>query len=204
VTYQSTVSLGSGASISLLAPTQMQALAIPRDAKAQVESSLTVVSGEYDAIRAKVVQGFNGGDWLGNGITSASAAADPKHSTALGLANDSAGVLVKYTYYGDSNLSGDVSLDDFAQFLDGFDNKAAANWGGGDFNFSGSVDLNDFDLFLSGLRGQGSASQELLDALRTFAKDNGFDVDLSAVPEPVCLHLFVLGAMGLAVRRRRM
>jgi hypothetical protein len=204
ITYQSTVTLGSGASIAFASPANVQSLNLPVDAKAQVESSLTISGGDYDATRSRVAQGFNGGDWRGNGITSASAAADPKHASGLGVADDSAGVLVKYTYYGDSDLSGTVNLEDFTQFRSGFDHTATAEWGSGDFNYSGGVDVHDFDLFLAGLRGQGYVSSDLFDALRTFTSDNGIDVDLTtAVPEPIALHIVALGAAGVAVRRRR-
>jgi hypothetical protein len=57
---------------------------------------------------------------------------------------DDTAVLVKYTYYGDANLSGGVTLQDF--------NRLAANFGGsprrwvhGDFDFDASVTLPDFN-----------------------------------------------------------
>jgi hypothetical protein len=70
----------------------------------------------------------------------------------------SSDILVKYTYYGDADLSGDVTLDDFTQFLNGYQTQSPAtnNWLNGDFDFSGSVTLDDFTQFLYGLQNQGT------------------------------------------------
>src|SRR4029077_7324199 len=101
------------------------------------------------AVQALVTQGFNGGDWAGNGITSSSAQNEPNGLTALGYAANSDlnastfkgvnltgnEILIKYTYYGDADLSGVVDLDDFNQFLFGYQNHATATqtWLNGDF-----------------------------------------------------------------------
>jgi hypothetical protein len=166
-------------------------------------SGLVAQGESYAAIESKVKQGFNGGDWRGDGITSSVAASDPRGATALGMADDPAGVLVKYTLYGDADLNNVVDVDDFSNFTSGFNSSATSNWAGGDFNYSDQVDVTDFDLFLAGLRGQGYASPDLFDALRTFTTDHGIQVDLSTVPEPAVLHIVVLGTVGWITRRRR-
>ena len=70
---------------------------------------------------------------------------------------DATSVLVKYTYYGDADLSGQVTLDDFGQFLNGFQNQStvAQTWLNGDFDYSGLVTLDDFGQFLHGFQNQG-------------------------------------------------
>ncbi len=115
---------------------------------------------------------FNNGNWNGAGgaITSGSAAADASRLTALGYGSNAdlhkssfAGVtnltpddvLVKYTYYGDSDLSGVTTLDDFTLFLNGYQN-AGTDWFRGDYDYSGVVTLDDFTLFLRGYQGQGA------------------------------------------------
>jgi hypothetical protein len=125
------------------------------------------------AVQGLVSAGFHGGDWLGaGGITSSAAAAEPQGRTALGYADNAelglaefAGVtgltgneiLVKYTYYGDSDLSCVVDLDDFSQFLNGYQNPGtvAPTWLNGDFDLSGVIDLDDFSQFLFGYQNQG-------------------------------------------------
>src|SRR4029079_80368 len=63
-------------------------------------------------------------------------------------------VLVRYTYTGDADLSGGVTLDDFTLFLDGYQNRKST-WSAGNFDYGGLVTLDDFTLFLSGYQRQG-------------------------------------------------
>jgi hypothetical protein len=123
------------------------------------------------AVKALVAATFNGGNWTGaSGIGSSNAANDPSHITALGYgsnaelnktsfdgvtgltAND---VFVKYTYYGDSDLNGATTLDDFTLFLNGYQN-AGTSWSRGDYDYGGTVTLDDFTLFLLGYQNQGA------------------------------------------------
>jgi hypothetical protein len=136
---------------------------------------MVIKSGSVSLIQSKIVAGFHGGDWLGaGGITSSTAAANPAGTTALGYAANAdlgastfAGVtgltakdvLVRYTYYGDADLDGRVTLDDFSQFLNGYQMQSAAtnNWLNGDFDYDGKVTLDDFSQFLYGYQKQGAA-----------------------------------------------
>lgn len=123
-------------------------------------------------VAAMVKRGFNGGSWLGaSGITSSAAAANPRtalaavdnalrHATAFAGVGGLTGtqVLVKYTYTGDADLGGTVTLDDFTLFLGGYQTPAAGKtWFAGDFDYSGQATLDDFTLFLYGYRNQSSA-----------------------------------------------
>src|SRR5205814_6038367 len=121
----------------------------------------------------QITSGFNGGAWNGAGINSSTAAADANGLTAIGYASNAdygassfKGVtglnandmLVRFTYYGDADLSGDVTIDDFTQFLNGYQTQSAAtnNWLNGDFDYSGTVTLDDFTQFLYGYQNQGA------------------------------------------------
>ncbi len=123
-------------------------------------------------VQAAIAAGFNSGNWNGLGLVSSAAANDPARTTALGVATAAdisrtsfAGVsdlaptdvLVRYTYYGDTDLSGVTTLDDFTLFLSGYQSQAAdkKTWAFGDFDYSGLVTLDDFTLFLKGYQNQG-------------------------------------------------
>jgi uncharacterized delta-60 repeat protein len=132
--------------------------------------TLIVRSGGVTAVQSLVAAGRNGGDWLGtSGITSSAAAADSSHLTSLAYATGAAlnatsfagvsdltptDVIVKYTYVGDSDLSGSVTLDDFTLYLNGYQN-AGTSWMKGDFDYDGGVTLDDFSLYLAGYQRQG-------------------------------------------------
>jgi hypothetical protein len=211
VTYESTFTLGGGSSVTFNSAVEMARLEMASDASADVSGSLLVADGDLAALRAKVSRGYNGGDWNGGGIDSAAAANDSKRATALGIGSKPAGVLVKYTFYGDTDLDGSVDLDDFGDFLLGYGGDGGggdgvpATWASGDFDYSGSLDTADFDLFLRGLISQGRPiyTPQLYDALSTFVSANGLDTDLGAVPEPASLVLLAAAANGLLLRRQR-
>jgi hypothetical protein len=131
------------------------------------DNDLIVKSTARDLVEAMVQSGRRGGDWLGTGIISLSAAATVEEaSTSLAVAQGSditSGIfngvtvngtdaLVKYTWSGDANLDGVVNFDDFNKFLGG-NNDPIANpprWFTGDFNFDGGVNFDDFNKFLAG------------------------------------------------------
>ncbi len=56
-------------------------------------------------------------------------------------------ILVKYTYYGDSNLDGFVTDDDLGYFLAGY-GQAGVGWLFGDYNYDGFVTDDDLGYFL--------------------------------------------------------
>ncbi len=66
-------------------------------------------------------------------------------------------VLVKYTWLGDSNLSGDVDHNDYALIDTGFtSNNAAINWIFGDYDYNGAIDGNDYALIDTGFASQNA------------------------------------------------
>jgi hypothetical protein len=111
-----------------------------------------------------VTSGFNGGSWNGNGIRSSAAAADP--TTALGYATaaqlgvssflgvdglSGGDVVVRHTYYGDTNLDRLVNTDDILNILSAgkLDQDANATWSEGDFTFDGRANTDDILQILS-------------------------------------------------------
>jgi hypothetical protein len=54
-------------------------------------------------------------------------------------------VLIKYTYYGDTDFNGIVDFDDYSRIDAGF-NQHRTGWLNGDFDGNGQVDFNDYSL----------------------------------------------------------
>jgi fibronectin-binding autotransporter adhesin len=187
-------------------------------------NALVIKNSTLATVTAEIVKGYNNGDFLGAGITSSTAANDPNFLTAIGYASnldaayvtfegvgglDDGDVLVKYTYYGDADLTGSVDLDDFNLFLAGYQDPANVpqTWIYGDFDYTGSVDLDDFNLFLAAYQANGAP----LAALAGFISDTGLSAAdqqimlsaIAAVPEPGSLGVLTLVAGGLLSRRKR-
>ena len=126
-------------------------------------TSATTAAASLSAITAAAASGYAGGTWTGNGLTSASAAADSLHLTAVGVilnatsmgtpiytsfdgtAVAATDVLARYTYYGDTNLDGVVNAGDYTRIDAGFLGKLTG-WVNGDFNYDGIVDGSDYTL----------------------------------------------------------
>jgi hypothetical protein len=120
------------------------------------------------------------GYWNGTGITSTTAAADTTHTTTLALIRnqDASGnplfgdgaplglfdgqetyasdLIVKYTYYGDADLSGVVDGSDYSDIDNGYANHLTG-WTDGDFNADGVVDGTDYALIDNSFNNQGAS-----------------------------------------------
>jgi hypothetical protein len=164
-----TATLSAGGSKTLV----VNSLAVSGSGRLDLtDHAMVIRNSTFASVQNAIRSGFNGGSWNGaGGIGSSSAAANPSGLTAVGYASNadmglstfagvsgltSTDILVKYTYYGDADLSGTVTLDDFTQFLDGLQH-GGTTWLAGDFDFSGTVTLDDFSQFLFGLQNQGAA-----------------------------------------------
>jgi hypothetical protein len=170
------------------------------------------------SVRGRIVNGFNGGDWLGNGITSSTAAANTSFglgygdaaalgvTTFMGRAVDGEATLVLYTRKGDHDLDKDVDFNDLlvlAQNYDAAYDPTGPNgpkfWGQGDFTYDGIVNFNDL-LSLAQNYGASALTGSELSALGTsFASD--WNLALALAPEPASLSL--IGGAAMVLRRRR-
>ncbi len=142
-----------------------------------------------------LITGRNGGNWLGNGLTSSSAAANPSH-TSLGYADNGSRILVKYTYLGDANLDGQVDISDLGALATAW--QTSAVWSQGDFDYSGFVDISDLgSLATNWQAGVGSPLGPSFDEALASVGLAGV-----SVPEPTALALLAVGAVLIGRRRR--
>jgi hypothetical protein len=105
-----------------------------------------------------------GGTWSGGGLTSSNARNRPQHNTTLGAIEgsdyksiygpsatfdsepfDTTAILVKYTWYGDTDFNGKVNFDDYVRTDSGFNNHRNG-WLNGDFDLNGQVNFDDYVL----------------------------------------------------------
>ncbi|MBC8105013.1 MAG: hypothetical protein H7Z14_00355 [Anaerolineae bacterium] len=205
------------------------------------DNDLIVHNGNYATITTSIRNARNAGAWNQPGITSSTAAAAVPKNKTLGtlkgteyLAINGAtfdsfavagtDVLVKYTYYGDTDFNGLVDFDDYSRVDAGFNNNRTG-WMNGDVDYNGIVDFDDYSLIDQAFNTQsgtlrramnyldgGDRSEAGMDApslqlvmqhLGQFGETYaaGF---LAAVPEPTsAMTLLGLAAPALAARRRR-
>jgi autotransporter-associated beta strand protein len=189
-------------------------------------NGLVVHSGTLAAVTALVAGGYNNGGWNGStGIVSSAASSDTTYLTAVGvIVNDNGSgtalygsggtlnstfngitpvdgdILVKYTYYGDTNLDGAVDGSDYTNIDNGFHNQLTG-WINGDFNYDGVVDGSDYTLIDNAYNMQGPSLGSNPASL--IASNTAQIAGASAVPEPTAMSLISAAATGLLTRRRR-
>jgi hypothetical protein len=187
-------------------------------------NDMIVNLGNLATITNQVAQGFNGGTWQGGGgIVSSAASADSSHLTALGVIQNSvdgtpggavlhanfssassvaSDVLVKFAYFGDTNLDGVVDGSDYSRIDSAvIANQATAGsatgWFNGDFNYDGVIDGSDYTLLDNAFNVQG-ASLAAAVATPTAQVAGG-----SSVPEPASIGLVGMAMLRVLGRRRR-
>jgi hypothetical protein len=120
-----------------------------------------------------------------------------------GVAVDADSLLIKFTYFGDSDLDGDVDVADLGNLASAW--QTVAIWTGGDFDYNGTVDVNDLGLLASNWQaGVGSPlgpkptarPWAFADALASFG------LPAASVPEPA-IALLALSLVALRQRRRQ-
>jgi hypothetical protein len=190
---------------------RLGALAITTGAKLDLTDHDLVIdhsgASPIQSVRQLLASGFNGGNWSGTGIITSSGTpnglgigyADASEifttfpATFSGQSVDNTAVLLRFTRFGDADLTGGVNLNDFNRLAANF-GAGGAVWSQGDFNYDGTVNLNDFNLLAAnfGLSAAG-ATVTPQDWARLGA----------AVPEPTSTALCGAAAWAAMSRRRR-
>jgi len=207
------------------------------------DNDMIVGSGSKAEIGARITAARHGGVWDGRGLTSSVAAVNPSHNTTFGLLSGAeysganagtttfdgatitpTNLIVKYTYYGDTDLNGRVNFDDYVRTDNGFNNHLTG-WLNGDFDYNGQVNFDDYVLIdlafntqsgtlgraLSYLDGSNPSGSGMNDAALRKVQEHfsefGGDYAshfLAAVPEPTTVALgSVVTSVTLLARRRR-
>ncbi|HZZ42836.1 MAG TPA: SdrD B-like domain-containing protein, partial [Tepidisphaeraceae bacterium] len=116
-------------------------------------------AGAINSMATLLTTGYDTGIWDGYGIDSSTASANTAQTTALGyltaadlgvssynsFAVSPSAVIIKYTYYGDATLDGNITSDDFA-LTDRGHAKNLTGWLNGDFNYDGLMTAADYTL----------------------------------------------------------
>jgi hypothetical protein len=189
-------------------------------------------------VAAYIVAARNGGEWDQPGLTSSAADSHVSGATTLGVLSGSdyidvnstlfngfavsaSDVLVKYTWYGDTDFNGFIDGDDYARIDNGF-NFGLGGWLNGDSDLNGFIDGDDYALIDLAFNVQSGTLRRAVDFIsgddrsldgmnapgllrvrelwESFGASYGQSF-LAAVPEPVAGAL--LGLTVLLGNRRR-
>ena len=126
------------------------------------------------AVQSLINSARAGGSWIGPGLTSTAAKNSAAHNTGLGAMEAAdyesiygngasfagepitgSAVLVKYTYYGDTDFNGVVNFDDYSRIDSGF-NNGRSGWLNGDFDGNGVINFDDYSLIDLAFNTQGA------------------------------------------------
>ena len=80
---------------------------------------------------------------------------NPLMTTFDGQTVTTTDVLVKYTYFGDTNLNGSVDATDYIAIDNGFNNNLTG-WNNGDFNYDGKINGDDYTLIDNAFNSQSA------------------------------------------------
>ena len=161
-----TIGAGGRAVLSPGGLSPLRTRSLSADVNGTLNITDNVVAVDYSGtspigvIHSLIGRAYNGGDWLGaGGITSSAAVATP--GTAVGYAEavdvfaalpatfggmtvDATSVLIRHTVYGDANLDGRVNLADFNRLATHF-GHGLRFWAHGNLDYDVDVDLADFN-----------------------------------------------------------
>ena len=172
ITYESTVTLQSGASLAVSNPSAMAGIALAGNSLLAIKphaagisptllqtaalsiapagtldvanNAVIVQNGNLAAIASLIQSGYAGGSWTGTGIISSSAQTDPKHLTTLGA-------VLNTNLYGASG-----SLGTFEGASPGVSDVLIKYTYYGDANLDGHVDGSDYTLIDNGFNNHTS------------------------------------------------
>jgi hypothetical protein len=199
-------------------------------------NSLIVDGGSLANVTAWLKTGLeNGGnfDWLGPGIGSTQAnvqnitagsflyalgvilndlaqfgGSGPIYTSFAGKSGlDGDEVLVKFTYFGDADLSGSIDATDYSLIDNGFVNTLSG-WINGDFDYSGTIDATDYALIDNAFVNQAGPLAEAMIAQHTQQFGGEYLAALRAIqsgviPEPASLGMLAGVVWAVGSRRRR-
>ncbi len=218
---QHSLSLGAAAKMTLVTPTSASKLdALTIDPAATLDPQLSnglILQATDSSDKATIINYLNtsitsarsGGTWLGPGITSSTAAANPSQSAVgifdngiLAYSNfaggtdnaDNDSILLSYALLGDANFDGHVNAADLSINQSNFD-TSENNWAAGDLNGDGFVDSLDVALVVNHWD-SNSPYMPLVSYSPTFS------FSLVTLPEPTSMALLAMGAGLLAIRRK--
>ena len=204
------------------------------------DNDLIVTSGTYGGVTTAIAYARNGGLWDRRGLTSTAARNTfPKNKTlgtltgtqylSTGTSNfdgftvAGTDVLVKYTYYGDTDFNGLINFDDYSRTDGGF-NSNGSDWFHGDFDYNGIVNFDDYALIDAAFNSQNGSLRRAMAWLGGDDRsDQGMDLPalqlvqrhfaqfgqsyanafLNAVPEPGTVMIAATASALSLVRRRR-
>ncbi|WP_428939729.1 beta strand repeat-containing protein [Fontivita pretiosa] len=199
------------------------------------DHSLIVSAGSLGAIAALISGGLNNGgafDWQGPGISSTRAfqqnqaagsflyglgvvlndlaqvgGSGPIYTSFGGQSVSGNEVLVKFTYFGDADLSGTIDATDYSLIDNGYVNSLSG-WINGDFDYSGTIDATDYALIDNAYVNQSGPLAEALIAEHTRLLGSEYISALRAIrsgviPEPAGVGACILAGLIAARGRSR-
>jgi hypothetical protein len=148
-----------------------------------------LLSGRLTSSSATLTRGLGYAD---------NAVLNPVKTSFGGLSVDDTSLLIKYTYFGDTDLDGDVDVGDLGTLATAWQTNGP--WSSGDFDYDGAVGVNDLGLLATNWQqGVGNPlGPSLAEALAALGLPS------AAVPEPIGLSaIAALSLLGFARRSRR-
>ncbi|HWP39283.1 MAG TPA: hypothetical protein VNL70_00055, partial [Tepidisphaeraceae bacterium] len=116
-------------------------------------------------------------------------------------------VLVKFTYFGDADLSGSIDATDYSLIDNGYVNSLTG-WLNGDFDYSGSIDATDYALIDNAYVNQAGPLAEALIAEHARMFGGEYLAALRAIqsgviPEPAAMAAMAMSICWLGRPRRK-
>jgi hypothetical protein len=192
---------GSDSGASMVGVLALAGGATPTASLDLTDNDLIVISSNYQDVVDPIAYARHNGAWDRPGLTSSLAGAAPHDKTlgvlkgdeyqsvyGLGATFDSipvvdSDVLVKFTYYGDTDFNGRVDGADYARIDTTFNNETSTQteiggWFNGDLDYNGKVDGADYALMDSAFNSQSGT----LRAMLSFLDGTNPDRDAMATP----------------------